>query len=270
LAESNRRYIKSLTLDAYGHVTALTTGTETVTDTNTTYSAGTGLTLSSTTFSVSKANASTILNLLDGASANMTSAGYVITSDASNPSDGLFYKRPASSVVNATLVKAALGTGTGTTKYLREDGTWVKPPDNNTTYSAGTGISLSGTTFSNSGVRSVATGSSNGTISVNTNGTAANVAVKGLGSAAYTNSNAYAPSSHSHSYLPLSGGTLTGKLQVNAPIFGYNYNSGGNNVAAFTWDKPGSNYTGMGACGEADTIYFGACNNDGVWVTNYR
>ena len=67
-----------------------------------------------------------------------------------------------------------------------------------TTYSAGTGISLSGTTFSNSGVRSIATGSSNGTISVNTNGTTANVAVKGLGSAAYTASTAYATSGHNH------------------------------------------------------------------------
>lgn len=65
----------------------------------------------------------------------------------------------------------------------------------NTTYSAGTGISLSGTTFSNSGVRSISTGSSNGTISVNTNGTSANVAVKGLGSAAYTASSAYLGSS---------------------------------------------------------------------------
>ena len=54
-----------------------------------------------------------------------------------------------------------------------------------TTYSAGTGISLSGTTFSNSGVRSIATGTANGTISVNTNGTTANVSVYGLGDAAY-------------------------------------------------------------------------------------
>ena len=60
-----------------------------------------------------------------------------------------------------------------------------------TTYSAGAGISLNGTTFSNSGVRSVTTGSNNGTISVNTNGSSTNVAVKGLGSAAYTNSTAY-------------------------------------------------------------------------------
>lgn len=67
--------------------------------------------------------------------------------------------------------------------YLRGDGTWAVPT--NTTYSPGTGISISGTTISNSGVRSVATGGSNGTISVNTNGSSANVAVKGLASAAY-------------------------------------------------------------------------------------
>lgn len=84
----------------------------------------------------------------------------------------------------------------------------------NTTYSAGAGISLSGTTFSNSGVRSVGTGTADGTISVNTNGTTANVAVKGLGSAAYTASSAYAAASHSHSYLPLAGGNLSGHIYL--------------------------------------------------------
>ena len=76
---------------------------------------------------------------------------------------------------------------------------WRNDADTNTTYTAGTGISLSGTTFSNSGVRSIASGSTNGTISVNTGGTTANVAVKGLGSAAYTASSAYAAASHTHS-----------------------------------------------------------------------
>ena len=61
------------------------------------------------------------------------------------------------------------------------------------TFSSGGGVDISGTTITNSGVRSVATGSSNGTISVNTNGTSSNVAVKGLGSAAYTDSGAYMP-----------------------------------------------------------------------------
>lgn len=61
----------------------------------------------------------------------------------------------------------------------------AKFTDTNTTYSAGTGISLSGTTFSNSGVRSIAQGTNNGTISVNTGGTSAEVSVKGLAAAAY-------------------------------------------------------------------------------------
>lgn len=55
-----------------------------------------------------------------------------------------------------------------------------------TTYSAGTGISISSArAITNTGVRSIASGSANGTISVNTNGTSADVAVKGLAAAAY-------------------------------------------------------------------------------------
>ena len=69
-----------------------------------------------------------------------------------------------------------------------------------TKYTQGTGISVSGTTISNSGVRSIATGGTNGTISVNTGGTTADVAVKGLGSAAYTESTAYATATHTHNY----------------------------------------------------------------------
>lgn len=55
----------------------------------------------------------------------------------------------------------------------------------NTTYSAGTGISLSGTTFSNSGVRSISAGS-NGIIAVNTGGTSANVTIYTLPTASST------------------------------------------------------------------------------------
>lgn len=61
----------------------------------------------------------------------------------------------------------------------------AKFTDTNTTYSAGTGIGLSNTTFYNTGVRSIATGSTNGSIAVNTNGTVADVKVKGLNTLAY-------------------------------------------------------------------------------------
>lgn len=63
-------------------------------------------------------------------------------------------------------------------------------------------------------------------------------------------------SNYSSYALPLSGGTLTGRLSVNDQIFGYSY-SKANNIPAFIFDKPGSNYTGIGANGSGDTIHFG-------------
>lgn len=68
-------------------------------------------------------------------------------------------------------------------------GTTISATD--TTYTGSDGITLTGTNFTNSGVRAVASGTANGTISVNTNGTTVDVAVTGLGSAAYTASTAY-------------------------------------------------------------------------------
>lgn len=74
--------------------------------------------------------------------------------------------------------------------FTNPDGSKVEItiPDNNTTYTAGTGITLSGTEFSNSGVRNITTGSTNGTISVNINGTVSDVAVAGLKDLAYKSS----------------------------------------------------------------------------------
>ena len=47
-------------------------------------------------------------------------------------------------------------------------------------------------------MRSISEGTTNGAFSVNTNGTTRSVKVHGLGSAAYTDSGAYAPASHTH------------------------------------------------------------------------
>lgn len=117
----------------------------------------------------------------------MSAADKTKLDDITTSADSVSFTR---SLTSGTKVGTITINGTSTDMYA--------PTNTNTTYSAGTGISLSGTTFSNSGVRSISTGSSNGTISVNTNGSTANVAVKGLGSAAYTNSNAYASASHTH------------------------------------------------------------------------
>ena len=175
--------------------------TDTNTDTNTTYSAGTGLQLSGTTFSA-KLNSTTSLGTIGTTSklyavgvdangklcvnvpwtdnnttytfngavstikdSNLTasralisnSSGKVAVSDVTSTElsylDGVTSNiqtqlngKAASSHgthVTADTVKTALGVGTGTTKYLREDGTWVTPPDTNTTYSL---VGANGTT----------------------------------------------------------------------------------------------------------------------------
>lgn len=80
---------------------------------------------------------------------------------------------PASNEMTVAQLKTALGTAsktatglvpalpneTTTTKYLRQDGTWAVPPDTdtNTTYTAGNGLSLSGTEFRNTGVTGIKT-----------------------------------------------------------------------------------------------------------------
>lgn len=131
--------------------------------------------------------------------------------------------------------------------FLRGDGTWATPAD--TTYTAGAGISISGTQISNAGVRAVGSGTTNGTISVNAGGTTTDIAVKGLGSSAYTNSSAYAPASHNHNYAGSSsaGGpaysanklnTSTG--DVEAPV----YFSGGIPVACTPYSKASVSYAG--------------------------
>lgn len=74
-----------------------------------------------------------------------------------------------------------------------------------TTYTASNGVTITGTNITNSGVRSVTAGTSNGTIKVDTNGTATEVAVTGLGSAAYTSSDAYATATHGHAIADVTG-----------------------------------------------------------------
>ena len=146
-------------------------------------------------------------------------------------------------VGNGTITIKQSGTSKGTFTTNQNGNTTIELTDTNTTYTAGDGLSLSDTTFSNNGVRSIATGTTNGTISVNTNGNISNIGVYGLKSAAYTNSDAYAAASHTHSqyltgitksmvegvltgnitshthsYLPLSGGTITGGLGSYTPL----------------------------------------------------
>jgi hypothetical protein len=145
------------------------------TDTNTTYTAGSGLGLSGTQFShadtssqgsVDNSGATVIQDVtLDGfghvtalGSKTLTAADVgAITGNQTITLSGDLSGSGTTSI-NAQIVSNAVGanelnvTGNGTTsQYLRADGdgsfTWATPPDTNTTYSAGTGLGLSGTTF---------------------------------------------------------------------------------------------------------------------------
>lgn len=78
------------------------------------------------------------INNLGIGSSDATGDDYLIAQyaggNSTTPVNTNYYRRPVSKVVNATVVKAALGVGTGTTKFLREDGTWQEPTVNLNNY----------------------------------------------------------------------------------------------------------------------------------------
>jgi hypothetical protein len=182
------------------------------------------LTLSGTQFSVSSANVSTMMNLLGEGTSAAQLDDYLISQYAGGgTSTTTYHRRKVRNVINATVVKAALGTGTGTTKYLREDGTWVAPP--NTTYSAGTGLSLSSNKFSISTVP-IANGGTGATTAA---GARSNLAVVGYTLVPeLTGGSDFA----STEYLPTAGGTMTGALKLNSTLTGTSGTFSGNLKAA--------------------------------------
>ena len=72
-----------------------------------------------------------------------------------------------------------------TITYTKGDGTTgsINTQDTNTVYTAGAGIGLSGTVFSNAGVRAVTAGNSNNQISVNTGGDTSTITINNVANA---------------------------------------------------------------------------------------
>ena len=145
---SGRTYIQDIILDSNGHVTGIATATETVTDT--TYTAGSGLSLSGTTFNAVTAttNASGIVILTNTINASQNKA---LTPKAVNDAGYL--------TAHPTIINAASSSDNSGRTYIQDiildshgHVTGVATAsetvtDTNTTYSAGSGLSLSGTTF---------------------------------------------------------------------------------------------------------------------------
>ncbi len=216
--EINSTYIKNIT--ASGKTVTFTKGdgsTGTFTTQDTTYGAatssalglvktGSNITNTSGTISLTKANVTNALgytpptsdttyDVMTGATANAAGTSGLVPVPAKGK-QASFLRGDGTWVVPTntwTAFKGATASAAGTAgyvpapaagdqaKFFRADGTWVVPT--NTTYSAGTGISLSGTTFTNAGVRSVAAGSSANKISVNTNGTTSTITINNVANA---------------------------------------------------------------------------------------
>lgn len=146
---SGRTYIQDLLLDSNGHVTGITTATETVTDTNTTYTAGSGLQLNGTVFEALTATTSgsgiTILtNTINSdqdkalTPKSVNDAGYLtahpsISAASSSDNSGRTYIQDLLLDSNGHVTGVATATETVT--------------DTNTTYTGGTNLTLAGTTF---------------------------------------------------------------------------------------------------------------------------
>jgi hypothetical protein len=253
-----------ITTNAQGHVTAATAVTKNditalgipAQDTNT-----------NTTYTLSKSGSTITLSGSDGSSTSVTDAnttyslgsfGITATAAELNYVDGVTSNiqtqlngKAASSHTHTNATTTAAGflpkLGGGTTNYLRADGTWAKPPDTNTntTYTltkSGSTITLTGsdgkktsvtdsnTTYSLSSFGITATAAElNKLDGVTTTATQLNY-LNTLTSNVQTQLNGKAASSHTHSYLPLSGGTLTGRLTANgriaAPTSGSSWISG--------------------------------------------
>lgn len=122
-----------VTVDGTGHVSAATAVTKSDitslgipgSDTNTTYTIETGDSNGQIKVTPSSGDAYNVDVKGLGSAAYTNSSAYMPAGDTSHGTH-----------VSAATVKSALGTGTGTSKYLREDGAWVTPP--NTTYSNAT------------------------------------------------------------------------------------------------------------------------------------
>ncbi len=148
---SGRTYIQDILLDSNGHITGITTATETVVDTDTTYSAGTGLQLSGTTFSVDNSvirsgNNISLLNNNSNYTVSGSNIGQFVNDVGYLNSHPIISSASSSNNSGRTYIQDIFLDGNGHITGITTATETVT--DTDTTYSAGTGLQLFGTTFS--------------------------------------------------------------------------------------------------------------------------
>lgn len=238
-----------ITTNAQGHVTAATAVTKSdITalgipgqDTNTTYGVASssanglmsaadkakldGIASGANKYTLPTASSSTLGGVKTGA--NITNSSGTISLTKANVTAALGYTPPTTDTNTWIAFKGATTSAAGTAgyvpaptagaanRYLRSDGVWAVPPDTNTTY-----------TLSSFGITATAA-ELNKLDGVTATATEINY-LDGVTSNIQTQLNGKAASSHTHSYLPLSGGTLTGTVTSRAiqPSANNSYNLG--------------------------------------------
>ena len=132
---SGRTYIQDITLDSNGHVTGITTATETVTNTNTVTSVG-----------VSGSETTGTVTIAASGAASVSQSGSTITISATD-NNTVTSVGVSGSEASGTITIA----GSGATSVSQSGNTITissTDTNTNTTYSAGSGLDLTSTTFS--------------------------------------------------------------------------------------------------------------------------
>lgn len=167
-SNTGQTFIQSIVLDDFGHITSINTGVAVDTNTDTTYSAGTGLALSSTTFShgntsdiadVNNTGNTFVQDLIFDQFGHVTGVVSGVAADTNTDTtytagSGLTLAGTQFSHTDTSTQASVSNTGQNFIQGITVDtfghitgistGTST---DTNTTYTAGTNLSLSGTTF---------------------------------------------------------------------------------------------------------------------------
>jgi len=246
---SGRTYIQDITLDTYGHITGITSATETVTDT--TYSAGNGLTLSGTTFNVNGGKGVKVTGdnvYINGntlpASVDLNtyrSTGFFTQNSNSNAASGTNY--PTANAGILQVINDDYGNGLHTTQLYSQynstnyyhrtfyNNSWTawrnlaQDTNTNTTYSAGSQITFNGTqinhadTSSQASVSGLSGANVFSTINIDGNGHVTGLASRtitlaNLGYTGATNANNYVHPTHPGDDINVDTGVLTGATVI--------------------------------------------------------
>ena len=149
-SNSGRTYIQSITLDTYGHVTALSTATETVTNTHNTAYLYAGK--SDGTANAATTNGNTYLILMDGGSATtrrkISGSGTVSVASDANGNITVTGSAHPTSLKNPNALAIKIYNGTSTSSNTNYDGSTANQSVSVAGVGAITSIGISGSTLS--------------------------------------------------------------------------------------------------------------------------